>query len=368
LYTLRSANYICHFSIFKKELMTKLGGFRSEYDGSQDFDIVLRAAENTNKIVHIPKVLYHWRVHQNSTAGNADSKPYAYEVAKNVIKDHLSRNNISAEVTDGATYGSYKVQYKVKTEELITIIIDIDNIQKIDRILKIINDSTYKNKEIIIINNNYKQDNILTITPQTTKEASYNEAVSKSKGKYFIILDENLVYVNCNDWLEQLLGVCQNEDVGVVGTKIFNENELVENAGIILDEENIANFINRGIPKYYDTYMQRLKIIHNVSSVICKYALIKKEIFNKNNKFTNQYSEILASIDFCLRTLNNNKQVILNPIVEFCVEKLDGMQKKDNEVTIFKNEWKNNLQKDIYYNLNLECDSNSTIKKNKVED
>lgn len=103
-YTLNSANYICHFSIFKKELMDKLGGFRSDYDGSQDFDIVARASELTDKIAHIPKVLYHWRVHQNSTAGNSDSKPYAFEVGKKVIKDHIQRNiNTKVEVNDGLT-------------------------------------------------------------------------------------------------------------------------------------------------------------------------------------------------------------------------------------------------------------------------
>ncbi len=117
-YTLLSANYICHFCVFKKELMDKLCGLKSEYDGSQDFDLVLRASEKTDKIYHIPKVLYHWRDHASSTAENSDAKPYAYEIAKKVIKDHLERCHIHAQIKDGESPGSYEIKYLVirKTE------------------------------------------------------------------------------------------------------------------------------------------------------------------------------------------------------------------------------------------------------------
>lgn len=112
--TLRSNNYITHLSIFKKELMDKLGGFRSEYDGSQDFDIIIRATENTNKIIHIPKVLYHWRIHKKSVASASSAKPYAYEAGKKVIIDHLKRQNLEATVNHGGDIpGVYEVEYKV---------------------------------------------------------------------------------------------------------------------------------------------------------------------------------------------------------------------------------------------------------------
>lgn len=93
--TLTSYNYICHFSIFKKELMDKLGGFKEEFNGSQDYDLILRAIENAKQVVHIPKILYHWRVHPNSTAGNAESKPYCYEAGKNAVQEHLKRKGLT---------------------------------------------------------------------------------------------------------------------------------------------------------------------------------------------------------------------------------------------------------------------------------
>lgn len=100
-YTLRSANYICHFSVLKKEMFEQIGGLHSEYDGSQDFDMVLRISERTDKIVHIPKILYHWREHEQSTAQNSEAKPYAYEVAKKVIRDHFKRSGIEVKIQDG---------------------------------------------------------------------------------------------------------------------------------------------------------------------------------------------------------------------------------------------------------------------------
>lgn len=112
---LRANNYITHLSVLKKELMDKLGGFREKYNGAQDFDLILRAIENTNHIIHIPKILYHWRVHPNSTAMMASAKPYAYEAGLSAIEDHLKRQNLKAKVHHGGDIpGIYEVEYEVK--------------------------------------------------------------------------------------------------------------------------------------------------------------------------------------------------------------------------------------------------------------
>ena len=154
--TLRSLNYICHFSVFKKTLMDKLGGFRSEYDGAQDYDIILRMSEETDKIVHISKILYHWRVHGQSTAKDLATKPYTFEAGKRALEDHLKRLNYDAIVREGKFSGSYEVEYKVKGNPKVSIL--IPNKDGID-ILKVCIDSilkktTYDNYEIDIIENN----------------------------------------------------------------------------------------------------------------------------------------------------------------------------------------------------------------------
>lgn len=354
-YTLNSANYICHFSIFKKELMDKLGGFKSEYDGSQDFDIVARASEETKNIVHIPKVLYHWRVHQNSTAGNSESKPYAFEVGKKVIKDHIKRMyNTDVEVIDGLTPGSYEVKYKVKENPKVSIILDIEELkeQQAKDILKEVEKSTYTNYEIISIS----EENILNlennIKPATNKFETYNEAVKSINGEYFIIFDKNLLAIDKEDYIQDLLGICQDENVAVVGTKLYNEQNLVEHSGIILGMNGIGDFIYKNAPKDIGTYMQRLLIIHNVTCTYIKYAMISKKAYEEVNEFDIKEEGLNASIDFCLKQIENKKQIVLNPNISIKVKCLSDIEKQNEEEFIKK--WKNEYEiGDKFFSPNL---------------
>lgn len=354
-YTLNSSNYICHFSIFKKELMDKLGGFRSEYDGSQDFDIVARASEETKNIVHIPKVLYHWRVHQNSTAGNSESKPYAFEVGKKVIKDHIKRMyNTDVEVLDGLTPGSYEVKYKVKENPKVSIILDIEGLkeQQAKEILKEVKKSTYTNYEIISIS----EENILNlennIKPATNKFKTYNEAVKSINGEYFIIFDKNLLAIDKEDYIQDLLGICQDENVAVVGTKLYNEQNLVEHSGIILGMNGMGDFIYKNAPKNIGTYMQRLLIIHNVTCTYIKYAMISKKAYEEVNKFDIKEEGLNASIDFCLKQIENKKQIVINPNISIKVKCLSDIEKQNEEEFIKK--WKNEYEiGDKFFSPNL---------------
>lgn len=338
-YTINSANYICHFSIFKRELMNKLEGFRSEYDGSQDFDIVTRVFENTDKIIHIPKVLYHWRVHQNSTAGNSDSKPYAFEVGKNVIKDHVKRNkNIDVEVEDGLTPGSYEIKYKIKNKPKVSIVIDKTGSteQVINNIIEKLKQISYDNIEIITVEN------------------EINKKIKDISGDYFIIVDKNLVEITRKTFIEELLGIAQDDTVGIVGTKLYNENDLVEHAGIILGMNGIGDFLYKGAPKDAGTYMQRLTIIHNVSCVYTKYAMIRKDYFLKMNGFERNYKGITRDIDFCLKLLKDKKQIVLNPIVTFKVKELEITNDESAIEEQFLQKWKKQYEVgDIYFSPNL---------------
>ena len=356
-YTLNSANYICHFSIFKKELMDKLGGFRSEYDGSQDFDIVARASELTNNIVHIPKVLYHWRAHKNSTAQNSDSKPYAFEVGKKVIKDHIKRQlDTVVDVTDGLTPGSYEVKYHVKENPKVSIIIDGRNMseEKLEETIKKLNISSYKNYEIITITN--KSTNLLEKNIQTTNNINkdYNEAVKISDGKFFMIVDENLICIDRTSYIEDLVGICQDNEVGIVGTKLYNKDGKVEHSGIILGMNGAGDFLYKGAPKDIGTYMQRLLIIHNVSCVYVKYAMITKEYFEQIGGFPQEFLGLCTSIDTCLKMLKIKKQIIINPIISICVDKLNQTEKNEDEEEEIQKKWEEEYKiGDVYFSPNL---------------
>lgn len=357
-YTLNSANYICHFSIFKKELMDKLEGFRSEYDGSQDFDIVARASELTQNIVHIPKVLYHWRAHKNSTAQNSDSKPYAFEVGKKVIKDHIKRSlNTDVEVTDGLTPGSYEIKYTVKDNPKVSIIVDGRNcyendIEKIIR--KIDNITNYENYEIIAISNQYLENVKKVIAPTNDVFKDYNEAVIQAEGKYFIIVDDNLNKIDKSTYIEDLVGICQDKNVGIVGTKLYNKDGQVEHSGIILGMNGAGDFLYKGAPKDIGTYMQRLLIIHNVSCVYVKYAMIDKDTFMQIGEFTDEFRGLAQSIDTCLKILASGKQVVINPIISFEVKNIWQTEKIPSEETKIQKKWQNMYEKgDIYFSPNL---------------
>lgn len=346
-YTLNSANYICHFSIFKKELMDKLGGFRSEYDGSQDFDIVARASELTQNIVHIPKVLYHWRAHKNSTAQNSDSKPYAFEIGKKVIKDHIKRSlDTEVEVTDGLTPGSYEVKYMVKGNPKVTIIIDGTNCDNIEEIIQKIKISTYSNYEILIVSNTKIQG--------YKNYPNLNQAIIESEGQYFMVVDENLIKIDRESYIEDLVGICQDQNVGIVGTKLYNEQGLVEHCGIILGMNGAGDFLYKGAPKDVGTYMQRLLIIHNVECVYTKYAMINKDVFMQIGGFTNEFSGVLVSIDTCAKIISSGKQVVINPIISICVKKINETEKDPEETKKIEAKWRKMYDKgDIYFSPNL---------------
>lgn len=357
-YTLNSANYICHFSVFRKDLMDKLGGFKSEYDGSQDFDIVARASELTNNIVHIPKVLYHWRAHKNSTAQNSDSKPYAFEVGKKVIKDHIKRSlDIDVDVTDGLTPGSYEVKYMPKENLRVSIIVDGRNCFENDiegLVQKVKNSTDYENLEIIAITNKEIEGVNKVIKPTNNVLEDYNNAVFQSEGKYFMIIDEKLEFVDKKTFIQDLVGICQDENVGVVGTKLYNNKDLVEHSGIIIGMNGIGDFLYKGAPKNIGTYMQRLLIIHNVSCVYSKYSMFDKNVFLQIGGFSNDLKGLAVSIDTCLKILMSKKQVVINPIVSFKVTSLSDVEKikaDENKIMI---KWKDMYEKgDIYYSPNL---------------
>ncbi len=347
-YTLNSANYICHFSIFKKELIDKLKGFDSRYDGSQDWDIVARAIESTKNIVHIPKVLYHWRAHRNSTAQNSDSKPYAFEIGKKVITDHIKRTlDTEVEVTDGLTPGSYKIKYKVKDNPKVSIIIDAKDLtnEEIQKIVQKVKITTYTNYEIIVITDKNIESVDKIIKPKNNIFKTYNEAVKEIEGKYFIIIDKNLIKIDIPSYIEDLVGICQDKEVGIVGTKLYNKNNEVEHNGVVLGMNGVGDFLYKGLEKDAGTYMQRLSIIHNVSCVYYKYSMIDKKLFEECGGFPINYSGDLNSIEICLKILNQNKQVIMNPIVSFCVKKLSDTEHEEEQVNEFIKKW------DKYYSI-----------------
>lgn len=393
--TLRANNFICHFSVFKKELMDKLGGFKSEYDGAQDYDIILRMSEETDKIVHIPKILYHWRVHNLSTAkSGGTAKPYAYEAGEKAIKDHITRLGLNGTVEPGKTLGTYKVNYDVIGNPKVSIIIpNKDYISTLKVCLKsIIKKTTYSNYEILIVENNseneetfeyYKRidgNNNIKVLYYPEKEFNYskiiNFGVKNSTGDYIVQLNNDTELLTKN-WLEEMLGFAQRDDVGAVGAELFYPDGTIQHAGIIIGIGGVAGHVFKNIPKGMHGYFSKDAMIQNISAVTAACIMTKKSIYEEVGYMDEKFKVAFNDVDFCLKIRQRGKLIVYNPYVQFThyESKSRGMEDSPEKQARFKSEidrfyekWKWFLDKgDPYYNINLRLDNDQcAIKTEKI--
>ena len=249
--TLRSYNYICHLSVFSRELLDSVGYFRSEYDGSQDYDLILRLTEKAKKVFHIRKILYYWRAHKNSVAQDVGAKPYTVTAAKKALAAHLERCGLKGEVLDSSVPTTYHIKYEIDGNPLISVIIpNKDHTDDLDICLKSLYEkSSYKNFEVIIVENNsteketfeyyeaiaQKHGNIKIVKWEGNfnYSAINNFGVNYAKGEFILLLNNDVEIIN-GSCLEEMLMFAQRKDVGAVGAKLYYSDDTVQHAGVIL--------------------------------------------------------------------------------------------------------------------------------------
>lgn len=382
--TLRSYNYICHFSVFKKSLLDKIGNLRKKYDGAQDYDLILRATENTDKIKHISKVLYHWRAHNNSTSANVNSKSYAFIAGKEVIKSHLERQGIDAEVQALETPGTYKVEYKLLTQPLVSIIIpNKDSILDLKKCLNSILKSTYKNFEVIIVENNSESKEIfeyykeiekkfknIKVTKLKDKGFNFSKIVnygrSFAKGDYLLLLNNDVQVIN-NNWIEEMLGICMQKNVGIVGAKLLYPDDTVQHAGVVIGVGGVAGHIHKNIDDSDPGYFSRANIINNFSAVTAACMMIKAKIYDEVNGFDERIQVAFNDVDFCMKVRENGYLIVYTPFSKLYHYESKSRGEEDtpekkkrfaNEIKLFQSKWYNQLLKgDPYFNKNFRLDS-----------
>ncbi len=392
--TLMSYNYICHFSIFKKSLLDRIGGFRKEFDGSQDYDLILRAVEQANQIIHIPKILYHWRMNIDSVALNSAAKPYAYEAAKKAIRAHLERKGIKAKVEDSSILGIYKVQYEVVGNPKVSIIIlNKDHKKDLKRCINsILEKTTYNNYEIIIVENNSETKSIFKYYDSLEKnekikivkyeEKGFNYAklnnfgVSYCTGEYIVLLNNDTKIIT-NNWIETMLGNCQRQDVGIVGAKLLYGNTKVQHAGVVLGLTGVAGHVNLGLDAEEPGYMARNIISQNFTAVTGAMLMISKQDYEEVGGLDTDFPVAYNDIDLCLKIRQKNKLVVLNPFVqayhfESRTRGYETTKEKENrleeDTKKLKNKWGSIFEKeDPYFNINFRHDvSNMRIRTDKI--
>lgn len=378
--TLRSYNYICHFTVFSRELLEKAGGgFRKEYDGSQDYDIILRLTEKAKHIVHIPKILYYWRSHKDSTASDIAAKPYTMDAARAAITAHLERIGLKGSVENARIPSTYKVQYEIKGNPLISIIIpNKDHIDDLDKCLKSIREkSTWTNLEIIVVENNstkqrtfdyyreIEQDERIRVI-RWEKEFNYsainNFGAQHAAGDYLLLLNNDIEIIT-PDWIEQMLMFAQRPDIGAVGAMLYYPDDTIQHAGVILGIGGVAGHSHKYFARGEYGYASRLAIAQNLSGVTAACVLIPRKVWEEVGGLDEGFAVAFNDVDLCMKIRTAGYLIVWTPYAELYHYESKSRGQEDNaekqirfkgEIDRFMDKWGKELKEgDPYYNPNL---------------
>ena len=319
---LRANNYICHFFVVKKKIADEIGGLKSDYNGAQDYDFIFRCTERAEKIVRIPKILYHWRMHQNSTAENPESKLYAFEAGKKAIEDHLKRCEENATVSMTEFPGFFKVEYLLsKKLDISVIIIEKKHCEiSMDIINKLLHDYGRDNMEIIIVRTEPKKivsDNVKVLlwNKRYNESAMLNYGIEHSKGQYTILLSAKSENIGKN-YLEELVANIVRDKVAVVGGKVYYKNRTIKNAGIYITNDNQMIEPFKKLPQKCIGYMNRQSLQQEVCAVISDNMIIDKQMWEKAGGFDERLEKIEKDLQFCKKIQELGCKIIYNPDAE----------------------------------------------------
>lgn len=379
---LRSHNYITHLFIVNKKIVDEVGYYNSEFDGSQDYDYIFRCVEKANAVYHIPRILYHWRMHPESTAQNPENKMYCYDAGKRAIEAHYKRVGVEAtvEFLPKPMYGMYHTIYSTKDNPLVSILIPNYNHKAILKtcIDSLYNVNTYKNFEIVIVENNstekeifdyYEElkkqhDNIQVVTYKGEFNYSRinNFGMKYTKGDYVLLLNNDTEVISPNA-LSEMVGCILRPEVGAVGAKLLYEDDTVQHAGVVIGFSGYAGHVNHGINKDDYGYMVRARINCNYSAVTAACMMVKKSVFNQVGGFDEQFVVACNDVDLCLKICKENYLIVYNAFALWHHYESksrgydDASQEKtwrfNKEVEKFQDKWKDVLiNGDPFYNSN----------------
>ena len=401
---LRANNYICHFSVFARELLDGSELFRPKFDGSQDHDMILRLTDNAKRIVHVPRLMYYWRSHSGSVASGIDAKPYAIEAAKGAVAEHLRKHgyeHFKIESTR-AFETIFRIRYQIIGSPKISIIIaNKDHVEDLQRCISSIREkSTYDNYEIIIVENNSVTDEIkgyysellgysygealektedsvmrseddkitiVTYRGAFNYSAVNNMGVSCSTGDFILLLNNDTEVITVN-WMEELLMYAQRQDVGAVGAKLYYGDRTIQHAGVVigLGAHRTAGHTHYKQHRQNLGYMGRLCYAQNVTAVTGACLLVKKSLYTEVGGLDEGFAISLNDVDLCLKLRQKGLLNVFTPFAElYHYESIsrglddqgERAERYNKESEKFREKWKTALEAgDPYYNPNFSLD------------
>ena len=395
---LRSNNYITHFLLVKRSLFTRVGGIRKEFDGAQDYDFILRCAEAAGAIGHVPRILYHWRCHKESTSENPFSKQYAVDAGRRAIAEHLIRMGVKGEVTATKDMGFYTVHYPIQGEPLVSIIIPSRNeVESLKKCIASIEQSSYRNYEVIVVENNSNADTFdyyRSVAPQencvdgTTcfegtlsggqrlcvavwkdgfnYSALNNFGTKWAKGSYYVLMNNDIEMIS-DTWLSEMLGTCQRDEVGIVGVKLYYPDDTVQHAGVVVgiggNARGIAQNMFMGLSGARSGYLHKASLTMDYSAVTAACLMVKRDVYEQVGGFTEELAVAFNDVDFCLKVREKGYLVVYQPRVEGyhyesksrgSEDSKEKVERFQREIEYMRNHWISILKDgDPYYNPNF---------------
>lgn len=378
-----SVNYICHLLVVKREIYEAAGMLDPEFDGAQDYDFVLRCIEKTSHIRHIPKVLYHWRAHKDSTAENLGSKDYAFEAGRKAVQAHYDRIGIPAVVMKMQKNDLYfyRSKYRLTDSPLVSVIIpNKDHIADLDKCIRSLEEkNAYKNIEYIIVENNSEEKETFTYYEELEKRcpkakvlfweekrfnfpAINNFGVEHASGDYLLFLNNDTEIMN-EDSIEEMLGYCMRKDVGAVGARLYYEDGTIQHAGVIVGLGGVAGHAFPAYPHDAAGYFGRIVMAQDYSAVTAACMMVKKSVFMETGGFDEDFAVAFNDIDLCLQIRKKGYLIVYNPYAELShyesksrgyEDTEEKVKRFNSEIDLFLQKWKDFLEEgDPYYNPNL---------------
>ena len=315
---LHANNYMCHFLAVRKSLVDTVGGLNEKFDGAQDYDFVLRLTENTKKIYHCPRILYHWRCSNQSTAANQGNKMYAIHAGKAALNAHYKRLGWNARAQEGAVDGWYQTKFTLKEEPLVSILIpNKDHTDDLDVCLNsFFERADYQNYEFIIIENNSvlpetfayyekiekEHDNVKVVYWEAgfNYSAINNFGFKFAKGDYIMLLNNDVELIT-PDIFQSMLGFCMRPEVGIVGAKLLYNDHTVQHAGVLVGAGGLADHVFKGLHEDDPGYMGRAISSQDVSAVTAACLMVKKSVYEEVGGLEEEFQVAFNDVDFCLK-------------------------------------------------------------------
>lgn len=380
---LLSCNVITHFATVRHSLMKRIGGFRAGSEGAQDWDLFLRITELTDKVYHIPKIIYHWRKTENSTAQASKSKPYAYVNQKKVFRDAIKRRSEAAVVETHENMGFWRVKYEIKGDPMVSIIIPSkDHLGDLKKCLEsIFAETSYPNIEVIVVDTGSTDKQVFSYYEMLGRglnnfrmvewksksgfnfSAACNSGAAVAKGQYLLFINNDMEVID-PDWVRALLEHAQRPKVGAVGGKLVFPDHTIQHAGVVITKEGVAFHPFYGLNEKTDIFSNiYINNVRNVAAVTGACLMVSKKKFEKVGGFDEKLKVTYNDVDLCIKLLDMGYLNIYTPFARLIhyesksVGKITTADRDQAEVKkaydLMQKRWPEYLARDPFYNDNF---------------